>query len=378
MKRVEERALPSASPGTKRSLTVLHYGSEGQRPKAYLQAGLHADEAPGYVVLHHLIKKLDQAERRGEISGEIMIVPAANPIGLGQWQNETLHGRFDFANAINFNRQHEDLIEAVAGQIAPKLGTNPAKNIETIRVCTAKILTERTPKDEASFLKHLLISLSHDADLVLDLHCDYQALMHVYTGSALWPDAADLSAQIGAPVTLLANDSGGNPFDEANSRLWWELARKFPDLPIPAACLAATVELRGVSDTDDSIARTDADNLFIFLQRRGSISGKPAELPRLINDATPLTGVDYIRAELPGILTYHKKPGDYIAGGEVIAEIINPLPESENERVSEVRSITSGILFAINVDRFARPGRIIAKVAGKKPLREADGNLLTL
>ena len=379
MKRVEKRSLPSASPGTKRALTILRYGTAGQRPKAYLQAGLHADEAPGYVVLHHLIKKLDRAAEQEAITGEIIVVPAANPIGLGQWQNETLQGRFDFANSINFNRQHEDLAEAVAEEVGPKLGPDGQENIEAIRSCTTKILAnDRTAKDEASFLKHLLISLSHDADVVLDLHCDLQALMHVYTGTSLWPEAADLSAQIGAAVTLLADDSGGTPFDEANSRLWWELGEKFPEQPIPPACLAATVELRGISDTDDTIARTDADNLFSFLQRRGYIAGKAPDLPALINEATPLTGVDYIKAEVPGILTYFKKPGDRIVKGEVIAQIINPLPEAEADRVSEITSVTDGILFSINVDRFARPGRIVAKVAGETALREADGNLLTL
>jgi len=378
MKHVEELSLPSASPGTKHTLTVLRYGSAGQRPKAYLQAGLHADEAPGYVVLHHLIKKLDQAASQGQIDGEIIVVPVANPIGLSQWQNETLQGRFDFTNSINFNRQHEDLAGAVAEEIGPTLGPDGEENIRNIRSCAARILGKRTPNDEASFLKHLLISLSHDADVVLDLHCDLQALMHIYTGTSLWPGAADLSAQIGAPVTLLADDSGGTPFDEANSRLWFHLGEKFPEYPIPPACLAATVELRGISDTDDLAAKADADNLFSFLQRRGYIAGTAPELPPLINGATPLTGVDYIKAQIPGIITYLKKPGDHVAKGEVLAKIINPLPETEADRVSEVTSVTDGILFSINVDRFARPGRIIAKVAGETVLKEADGNLLTL
>jgi predicted deacylase len=378
MKRAEHIPLPAASPGTSRAITVLRYGKSGAHPKAYLQAGLHADEAPGYVVLHHLVELLDQAAEREDITGEIVVVPAANPLGLAQWRDESLQGRFDFANSINFNRDHSDLAEAIAEEVGPLLGQDPEKNIGLIRTSATKLLADAEPQDEAASLKRLLLSLSHDSDVVLDLHCDLQALMHVYTGESLWPDALDLSAQVGAEATLLADDSGGTPFDEANSRLWWALAEKFQEHPIPPACLSATVELRGISDTAPDTARNDAKNLFHFLQRRGFISGDAPDLPPLLNEATPLTGVDYVKAQAPGIVTYLKMPGDFVRVGETIAEIINPLPEQDEQKVCPVKSTTDGLLFSINVDRFARPGRILAKVAGSEPLREGDGNLLTL
>lgn len=78
--------LPPIAPGTRRELTVLRFGSPGARPKAYLQAGLHADELPGMLILAILAEMLAEAEARGEIGGdiggEIILVPVANPIGL--------------------------------------------------------------------------------------------------------------------------------------------------------------------------------------------------------------------------------------------------------------------------------------------------------
>ncbi len=50
---VAQVALIPMSPGTARSLTVHRFGAPGARPKAYLQAGVHADEIPGLLVLHH-------------------------------------------------------------------------------------------------------------------------------------------------------------------------------------------------------------------------------------------------------------------------------------------------------------------------------------
>ncbi|MDH3689406.1 MAG: succinylglutamate desuccinylase/aspartoacylase family protein [Gammaproteobacteria bacterium] len=51
--------LPQMSPGSRRTLKVMRFGSPGARPKAYLQAGVHADEIPGLLVLHHLIQRLN-------------------------------------------------------------------------------------------------------------------------------------------------------------------------------------------------------------------------------------------------------------------------------------------------------------------------------
>ncbi len=90
-KSFERIALPSPSPGTSRVLNLHRYGAPGARPKAYLQAALHADEWPGLLVLHHLIGRLDEA--RDDVAGEMVVVPSANPVGLAQLLNVRLVGR---------------------------------------------------------------------------------------------------------------------------------------------------------------------------------------------------------------------------------------------------------------------------------------------
>ena len=377
-KTVEKRILPVSSMGNERTLTLIRYGRESQYPKAYLQAGLHADEAPGYLVMHHLMDLLDKADAGEEILGQIILVPVANPIGAGQWHDEVMRGRFDdFAN-INFNRNHLDLTAGVADKIEGRLTDSKEHNKILIRQAMADVLAGLTPDNESAQLKHLLLSLSFDADIVLDLHCDYQAVTHVYVGSPLWPDAADLSAQMGSQATLLAKVSGDNPFDEACSRIWWELAEKFPAYPIPCACLAATVELRGISDVSHELAARDAENLFRFLQRRGLVSGNPEKLPPLINDATPLRGVAHVKANTTGVVVYFKQPGELVKKGDVIAEIVNPLDSGTGGGKHYASAEIDGILISINVDRFARPGRLLAKIAGKEPLTGKGENLLTL
>jgi predicted deacylase len=376
-KSIKQYSLPAASLGNARTLKAIHYGDQTAGRKAYVQAGLHADEAPGFVVMHHLIDLFDRADADNKIEGHIVLVPVANPIGVSQWRDEALQGRFDFFNNINFNRQYPDISDQIAEQVKKRLGSSSEDNVALILKAAGEILGSISPPDEAAALKHQLMLLSFDADIVLDLHCDYQALMHVYLGTPLWPEAADLSAQLGAEVTLLAADSGVTPYDESCSRIWWQLAKKFPDYPIPSACLAATVELRGMADVSHAQAQQDAQNIFWFLQRRGFIKGAAPVVPPLRNEATPLRGVEHLKATAPGVVVFLKAPGDRVDKGEVVAEIVNPLADEPENRITPVKSAVRGIVFSINTDRYARPGRILAKIAGKVPIKEKGQNLLS-
>ena len=125
--------LIAMSPGTGRAITVHRYGVKGARPKAYFQAGIHADEIPGMLVLHHLTRRLDEADARGEIIGEIVVVPFANPIGLGQRYEGDLLGRYEFRGGGNFNRNFPRLDEAIGDAVEGKLGADAEANTTLIR-----------------------------------------------------------------------------------------------------------------------------------------------------------------------------------------------------------------------------------------------------
>jgi predicted deacylase len=86
--------LLSPAPGTQRELVSLHYGQPGGQ-KAYIQASLHADELPGMLVAHHLRHQLNELDAAGQINGEIILVPMANPIGLSQFVMHGHQGRFE-------------------------------------------------------------------------------------------------------------------------------------------------------------------------------------------------------------------------------------------------------------------------------------------
>jgi predicted deacylase len=372
--RIDQR-LPAVSFGTERTLTAWRYGTRGARPKAYLQASIHADEIPGMLVMHHLIPRLDALAASGGINGEVVIVPVANPIGLAQNVNGVHLGRYELGGAGNFNRKYPDLTEPVAKRVAGRLSDDSADNVALIRRAMLETLDEARPGNETDWLRVALMRLSVDADVMLDLHCDGEALLHLYTGETLWPETAALSADLGSHATMLAETSGGNPFDESCSAPWPALARRFPTHPIPHSCLAVTVELRGQADVEDALAEQDARALIRFLQRRGILAGEPGPLPTPLphSEATRLDAVDMARAESTGILAYRRALGESLAVGDIIAEIVDPL----GPRVP-VRSRAAGLLLSRRRNRFVRPGDIVAKIVGTETLPErVGGNLLS-
>ena len=361
--------LIAMSPGTGRAITVHRYGAPGARPKAYFQAGIHADEIPGLLVLHHLVRRLDEADARGEIIGEVVVVPFANPIGLGQRYEGDLLGRYEFRGGGNFNRNFPRLDEAIGDAVEGKLGADAAANTALIRAAFLAAVEACPATNEIQQQRRTLMGLAGDADLVFDLHCDSEAVMHLFVGTHLWPAAADLSAQLGSEATMLEIDSGGGAFDEAFSRPWWTLAQRFgAATPVPPACLSVTVELRGSADVGDHFAVQDADNLFRFLQRRGVFAGDPGPLPEAKCEATPLDGVGYLIAPHAGIVSYLKQPGDRVEAGEVVAEIIDPDADDPAAARHPLASATDGILVGRHLMKFALPGERICRVAGAEPL----------
>lgn len=361
--------LISMSPGTSRSLMVHRFGTPGARPKAYLQAGIHADEIPGLLVLQHLITKLIAADAAGEIQGEIIVVPFANPIGLGQRSWGDLRGRYEFRAGGNFNRGYPYFDEAIGDRVAAKLGADADQNVALIRAAFMAEVEAYPVNNELLQWRREVMRLAGDSDFVFDLHCDSEAILYLYLGTQCWPEAADFSAQMGSLVTLLTYDSGGGSFDESFSRPWWTLSQRFgEEFPIPPACMSSTIELRGTGDVDDDIAAGDADNFYRFFQRRGLIAGDPGPLPKAKCDGTPLDGVDYVVAPSAGIISYLAAPGDKIKAGETVAILIDPAAEDPAAARTELKSQTDGVMFGRHLMKFAIPGERVCSIAGPEPL----------
>ena len=366
--------LQSSYVGTQREIVSFHYGQAAAGEKVYIQASLHADELPGMMVAHHLRQHLAKFEANNQLRGEVVVVPVANPIGLAQTVSRSQLGRFDVATGENFNRHYPALFLAIKDKVASQLTSDEVENTRIIRAAMRAHLAATAPTGELASMRHALMSLACDADVVLDLHCDADAVLHLYTGTPMWPQCEPLARAMGAHATLLATESGDNPFDEACSQTWWQLAAAFASAPIAMACLSVTIELRGQTDVSHNQAAIDAQSIVDFLMHRGVITVEPNALPilpALLHPATPLAGSEALEADVSGVVAFLRKPGDVVQAGDVIAEVIDPL----SGVVKQFRCKTSGVLYARENRYFATVGMRLAKVASATAFR--TGNLLS-
>jgi predicted deacylase len=370
MHRQEIPLLP-ASPGTEHRLTVLRFGTPGSGPKAYIQAAVHADEVPALLVAQCLRRLLQALEAEGALLGEVVLLPYANPLGLGQQVLGQLHGRFDLRDGLNFNRGCADLAPAVAAAVADSLGVDADANRALIRSALLQAAQTLPAQHSAQDLKRRLLQLAVDADVVLDLHCDGQAAMHLYALTPQADQATELGALLGASAVLLATESGDAPFDEACSRPWLQLQQQFPQAAIPLACFAATVELRGEADTSHALAQQDAQALIEFLRRRGVVAGTPAALPAALCEPTPLSGSEPVTAPHAGIVVFHVETGQQVHAGQNVADIV----DLDSGAVTPVRAQSNGVLYARGALRWAASGSRLGKIAGTSLAR--SGKLLS-
>jgi len=354
-------------------LKSFHFGSAGAGKKVYIQAGLHADEVPGMLVCQFLRRRLTQLEGTGLLRGEVVLVPAANPIGLAQSLHGMPMGRFDLSTGVNFNRACRHVAAQLKQSLAGQLGADAAANAALVRRHASAAIARWQVVNDAEALKRQLLMLAIDADIVLDLHCDNEAVMHVYTGTPLTAACLPLAALLGAHALLVTREAGGEPFDEACSRLWWDLAEHAgPDRPLGPGCMAATVELRGERDVGYALAESDGEALLRYLALAGVVDMPVGEIPAALCTATPLEAVAPIAAPHAGLVVFHKQLGDMVAADEVVADLVDPA----NGSTTALRAGVDGVLFGRTAYRHLARGMNVCKIAGRDAFRA--GSLLSL
>ncbi len=366
------RTLRGDSPGKLTELSYFRIGSAAAAQKVYLQAALHADEQPGIMVLHHLLPLLRQADEKGLLKARFVVFPMVNPLGMGDIGFRQHQGRYDRASGVNFNRNWPDFFTVIGAQVADRLNADATENTRLVRQAVGEWLAASQPVTALQQQRTIVMQEAYDADYVLDLHCDNEALAHVFSVPQSNAVMQALSDWMGAQAILTTEDSGGGSFDEVWSGVWLKLAAAHPDKPVPLACHSATLEYRGQFDVSDELGKEDAERLYGFLQSRGLIGG---ELIRPRPPATPaptdLAATDMTRVQETGLLAYRVELGDRVKKGDVLAELIALDGTEAFVKRTPVLAGTDGVVISRNRYKYAWPGCSIAKVVGavKLPAR---------
>ena len=369
----QDHLLLSPSLGAHKTLTSFHFGQPGTGPKIYIQASLHAEELPGMLAAYHLRPLLERLDAAGQISGNVVLVPMANPIGAAQRVQHKPMGRFELDSGENFNRYYPDFARHIADEVLPTLGKDAVANVALVRQAMGRHLEQWIPKTELHSLRRALLQLSFDADYVLDLHCDCEAVMHFYCEEACWSALEPLAHYLQSRAILLAKNSGSSPFDECLSGVWWRLAEMIAarglEAPLPQSCHSTTIELRGEAQVQHELAAQDAAALADFLRSLGVLrDAPPAPMPAAACKPTPLAGSETLCAASPGMVVFAANPGDTLKAGELVAEIIDPI----SQRSERICAGVDGVLYARIRDRYVTAGCELAKIAGAVPFKSGE------
>lgn len=360
----QQTPLVSPVPGTVRYIDSFHFGPIGEGKKAYIQASLHADELPGMLVAWKLKQQLVQLEAQGQLRGEVVLVPVANPLGLNQQLMDVPLGRYELETGQNFNRDYYDPFESIKAAIHDQLTDDPEANLLLVRKVMGEAIANWSVQTELHSQQKALQSLSFDADLLLDLHCDFEAALHLYSTDYSWPGIEPLARLMGCEFNLLANETGGNPFDCTVDMVWQRLHAEFGD-KIPQGCLGATVELRGQADVTDGYADQDSQAILHYLQTIGFIDADFGELPEQPAQSSDLAAVETLKTSQGGVLVLKVQPGDYLEAGALFAEVINPI----TDEVEQVRTSQPGRVYSRSSRRMATAGMLVGNVAGDTVIR---------
>jgi uncharacterized protein len=359
--------LPSQTPGVVHKLCKHTFSGGSNRRSVYIQAGLHADEHPGLLVIQHLLDHLQQLEQQGLIDGRIVVRPFANPVGMGQQVFGQLPGRFNLANGENFNRNFPNIVAKLESVLTT---TRPAHNdTAAMKALMLSALGDSIPAETVAANKYLLLHEALQHELFIDLHCDTSSILHIYANSNQRERALRLATSMGVKAVFLEEEAGGFPLDEAYAKAWKTLyAKEFVDAEHLG--FSATVELRGQADVEDDIAEQDALGLLRFLCAEGLIQQKdasehPAEAEQVI--VYPLEGVAHMEATATGIIAWKKALGSAVQRGDIIAEIL-PLDQQLGTPRIPVVSPVNGVLVARHHIRLVRAGQRIGMAAGTEPL----------
>jgi predicted deacylase len=120
----------------------------------------------------------------------VTVVPQANPLGIGQFRQGRILGRYHDATGHNFNRGFDQ-----------------------------SAAMERSMSNVQQWQKKL-VQLAAPADVMLDLHTDDEALPYLYVHRRFWPRGRALAAAMKMDVAIIWDEGGDGSFEETIIAPW--------------------------------------------------------------------------------------------------------------------------------------------------------------
>ncbi|MCF6808291.1 succinylglutamate desuccinylase/aspartoacylase family protein [Thiotrichales bacterium 19S9-12] len=325
------------------TVKVIHIkGSSQEAPSVYIQASMHADEIQGNAVIFELLEQFSSNQPLGDIT----IIPQCNPTGAASRVGSAHQGRFDPMNGDNWNRYY----------FYPKIDYNAFAN-EHINSTQAEykkafreILCEQLLKaldkpyllTRAQFMAYQLQLFAYQADLVLDLHTDAEAINYLYSPSYAKDSAAYFQY---SDVILMDNEFDG-ALDEASFSPWWHLQKAFSRLNREEEVLIEgyTLELGSKEKISQSLAIAQSCSIINYLAYKESVDDFSFVDKRAPSTMHHADNFKAIYSEIGGLYEWYVAPGETIKKGQVIGRVL----QMSKSKSIDIISPVSGKIASIN------------------------------
>lgn len=356
-------------------LFIQVYKFAGTKPgkKAYLQSNLHGAEIVGNGIIHQLINFFITLDER-QLTGEIWLVPACNPLSTNQRNHNFATGRYNIYDGKDWNRifwdyekESEDLEAFAKSQLALKPAEIRQNYLQRILACFEKELQKIQSPSGLPFnerYRYQLQSLCLDANYVIDIHSSSnQAIDYLYCFQSREESAKAFLLDSG----ILMNEYDGDAFDEAFMKPWLALEKKLAQLgkSVQFDLESWTLECgSGMQMNPESVSK-GVLGIKNYLVQKEMLKIPDFPLAETASHQVNLTVKSQVKkyyAPVGGMIQSRVKLGSSITAGQMLYQLLVFNKDGELPKVIDVCAQADGLVFDISTNHAVNEGEYVLSV----------------
>ncbi|MBD3881347.1 succinylglutamate desuccinylase/aspartoacylase family protein [Phormidium tenue FACHB-886] len=338
--------------------------------KVYIQSNLHGSEITGNAVIHRLIDWLTTLEPT-QLTGQIWLVPACNPIGTNHRAHHFNPGRFNPYDGENWNRifwEYQPTAEALLAFAKTHLEADRSTIEQAFRQQMQASFAEQRQALRsarfAPFCEHYrtqLQSLCLDAQYVIDLHTSGdQGLTYLY----YFRDRQASAKLFMLPIGILLNEYAGGAFDEAFLKPWLALEDCFTQLgrKLQFDLEAWTLELGSAMQIDPQAVDRGFQAVKNYLLQKGilRVPATPTAMPSIAAmKLVCVTDLHKYYAPVGGMVQNRVPLGKMVEAGQLLYQLLTFNKEGQLPAVTEVCAERSGIVYDLSINAAVNQGEYV-------------------
>jgi predicted deacylase len=356
-------------------LYIQVYKFSGSQPgkKAYLQSNLHGAEIVGNAIIHQLIEFLYTLDD-SQLTGEIWLLPACNPLSTNQRTHNFATGRYNIYDGKDWNRifwdyekECEDLEAFTKSQIHLESAEIRTNYLKRILACFEKEIAKIQSPSGLPFnerYRYQLQSLCLDANYVIDIHSSSnQAIDYLYCFQSREESAKAFLLDCG----ILMNEYDGDAFDEAFMKPWLALEKKLAQLgkSVQFDIESWTLECgSGMQMNPESVSK-GVLGIKNYLVQKEVLHIPDFPLAETLNHQVNLTIKSQIKkyyAPTGGMIQSRVPLGSAIKAGQRLYQLLVFNKDGELPKLIDVCAEADGLVFDVSTNHAVNEGEYVLSV----------------